>query len=65
MLSDYFHTYYMQIIIGTASFFYLDPFMKALTLIIVLLHCDLLYLVQSDLTRVSLYDTICYKYNYP
>ena len=45
MLLDYFHTYYMQISIGTASFFYLDPFTKALTLIIVLLHCDLLYLV--------------------
>ena len=37
-------------------YFYLDLFTKAMTLIIVLLHCDLSYL---------LYNTDHYKYDYP
>ena len=32
--SDYFNAYYMQTIIGTALFLYLDPFTKVLSLIL-------------------------------
>ena len=43
-LLDYFYTYHTQTNTGTASFLYLDPLTKAMSLIIVLLHRDPCYL---------------------
>ena len=64
MFSDYFNTYHTQIIIGTALFLYLDPSIKALSLILYNYILDLFYhcmiqspsdpLVQYDLLQVRL-----------
>ena len=65
MLSGYFHTYHMQIIIGTAPFLYLDPFTRHWLLSLYYYIAISVIIVRYDLTWVSLYDTICYKYNFP
>ena len=55
-----FHANHTQTIIGTASFLYLNPFHKTLTLIIVPLHRNLCYhcTIQSDLSLSVRYNLL-------
>ena len=57
--------YHMQIIIGTASFLYLDPFIRRWLLSLYYYIVISIIIVRYDLTWGSVCDTIYYKYNSP